>query len=33
MYILMFEDCILNPGHGKIPDPGFQFIYKDKYPI
>ena len=26
--------CILNPGHGKIPAPDFNFyIQKDKYPI
>ena len=26
--------CILNPGHGKIPSPDFNFyIQKDKYPI
>ena len=26
--------CILNPGHGKIPAPDFNFyMQKDKYPI
>ena len=29
-----FFGCILNPGHGKIPAPDFNFyIQKDKYPI
>ena len=29
-----FLGCILNPGHGKIPAPDFNFyIQKDKYPI
>ena len=29
-----FNGCILNPGHGKIPAPDFNFyIQKDKYPI
>ena len=28
------KGCILNPGHGKIPAPDFNFyIQKDKYPI
>ena len=31
---LIFFGCILNPGHGKIPAPDFNFyIQKDKYPI
>ena len=30
----MYEGCIINPGHGKIPAPDFNFyIQKDKYPI
>ena len=30
----IFSGCILNPGHGKIPAPDFNFyIQKDKYPI
>ena len=29
-----FYGCILNPGHGKIPAPDFNFyMQKDKYPI
>ena len=29
-----FLGCILNPGHGKIPAPDFNFyMQKDKYPI
>ena len=32
-FVLLFG-CILNPGHGKIPAPDFNFyIQKDKYPI
>ena len=32
--LLFFSGCILNPGHGKIPAPDFNFyIQKDKYPI
>ena len=32
--ILIYIGCILNPGHGKIPDPDFNFyMQKDKYPI
>ena len=32
--ILALKGCILNPGHGKIPAPDFNFyIQKDKYPI
>ena len=28
------KGCILNPGHGKIPAPDFNFyMQKDKYPI
>ena len=31
---LNLEGCILNPGHGKIPAPDFNFyMQKDKYPI
>ena len=30
----VFLGCILNPGHGKIPAPDFNFYtQKDKYPI
>ena len=30
----MYKGCILNPGHGEIPAPDFNFyIQKDKYPI
>ena len=30
----LLKGCILNPGHGKIPAPDFNFyIQKDKYPI
>ena len=33
-FITSFIGCILNPGHGKIPAPDFNFyIQKDKYPI
>ena len=33
-YIAKKTGCILNPGHGKIPAPDFNFyIQKDKYPI
>ena len=32
--LLNIAGCILNPGHGKIPAPDFNFyIQKDKYPI
>ena len=32
--IYSFMGCILNPGHGKIPAPDFNFyMQKDKYPI
>ena len=32
--ISIFTGCILNPGHGKIPAPDFNFyMQKDKYPI
>ena len=32
--IAVIFGCILNPGHGKIPAPDFNFyIQKDKYPI
>ena len=31
---LTIYGCILNPGHGKIPAPDFNFyMQKDKYPI
>ena len=30
----MLKGCILNPGHGKIPAPDFNFyIQKDEYPM
>ena len=31
---IRLKGCILNPGHGKIPAPDFNFyMQKDKYPI
>ena len=34
VFFSMNIGCILNPGHGKIPAPDFNFyIQKDKYPI